>query len=85
MSDYDNRNRFVLFKNKNKGDDDKKPEYTGSFTDGEGNEYFCDAWIQTSGKGEKFMSGRVKLKQQRQESRPKQAVRSLPDDDGPPF
>lgn len=38
------RNTGVLFKN-NRKQTDKHPDYTGSYTDGDGNEYFLDAWI----------------------------------------
>ena len=57
---FDNRNRFVLFKNDRKTEE-RHPDYTGSFVDESGAEYFCDAWIKKSAKGS-FMSGRVKPK-----------------------
>jgi hypothetical protein len=57
---YDNKNRFVLFKNDRKTEE-RHPDYTGSFVDESGAEYFCDAWIKKSAKGS-FMSGRVKPK-----------------------
>lgn len=69
---YDNRNSFVLFKNDRK-EEDKHPDYTGTFTDDQGREYFCDAWIKDGKGGKKFMSGRVKLKTggaQRQKAQP---------------
>lgn len=57
---FDNRNRFVLFRNDRKTEE-RHPDYTGSFVDESGAEYFCDAWIKKSAKGS-FMSGRVKPK-----------------------
>ena len=62
---FDNRNRFVLFKNDRKTEE-RHPDYTGSFIDENGLEYFCDAWIKKSAKGS-FMSGRVKPKKPKAE------------------
>jgi uncharacterized protein (DUF736 family) len=61
MTTYDNKNTFALFKNDRKSED-RHPDYTGTFTDGEGREYFADAWVRKSGKGVSFMSGRMKPK-----------------------
>ena len=55
MTQYDNTSRFVLFKN-DKGGNDKRPDYRGSINI-EGVEYDLSAWIKTSQKGDKFMSG----------------------------
>lgn len=66
MTDYDNRNTGVLFKN-DKKTEDRHPDYTGSFYDGTGADYFCDAWIKRSQKsGNTFLSFRVKPKQAKQ-------------------
>ena len=54
MSDYDNTNRGVLFKNDDKKTE-KHPDYTGSININ-GTEHYLSAWIQTSKKGTKFMS-----------------------------
>lgn len=59
MSDYDNTNRGVLFKNDRK-ESDKHPDYKGSVNVG-GTEFWLDAWIKTGAKG-KFMSLSVKPK-----------------------
>jgi hypothetical protein len=61
MTTYDNKNTFALFKNDRKTEE-RHPDYTGTFTDGNGNEYFADAWVKKSGKGVAFMSGRMKPK-----------------------
>lgn len=61
MTIYDNKNTFALFKNDRKTEE-RHPDYTGTFTDGNGNEYFADAWVKKSGKGVAFMSGRMKPK-----------------------
>lgn len=63
MTEYDNTNSFVLFKN-DKGDNPKRPDYTGSLDVG-GTEYWISAWIREGKKG-KFMSGQIKLKEERQ-------------------
>ncbi len=63
MTEYDNRNTGVMFKNDRKTED-KHPDYCGSFYDADGGEYFCDAWIKKSAKsGHSFLSFRVKPKQ----------------------
>lgn len=80
MSDYDNSNTGVLFKNDRKTED-KHPDYTGSFYDDKGGEYFCDAWIKKSSKtGGTFLSFRVKPKQSRKEAAPQYASRPLSED-----
>ena len=59
MTDYDNTNRGVLFKNQRK-DSDKHPDYTGNINIG-GTEFWLSAWIKDGAKG-KFMSLSVKPK-----------------------
>ena len=55
MTEYDNTNRGVLFKN-NQGDNPKRPQYRGSLNVN-GAEYNISAWIKESRKdGSKFMS-----------------------------
>lgn len=61
MSDFDNTNRGVLFKNDRKEDGDKKPSYTGSLNV-DGIEFFLDAWVKKSAAGPSFMSVSVKRK-----------------------
>lgn len=58
MSDYDNTNTFALFKNKDKEEGSKQPDYRGTLNV-DGVEKEIAAWIRVSAKGEKFMSGRV--------------------------
>ena len=91
MTDYDNTNRGVLFKNNRKEEGDKKPEYTGSLNVG-GVEYFLDAWLKTSQNGSKFMSVSVKRKDkqaeapaQRQAPRQSRETSPIGDDDSIPF
>lgn len=88
MTEYDNRNSFVLFRN-GKKTKDTHPDFTGTFTDESGKEYFADAWSKTpkSG-GEKFLSGRMKLKKKTEGEgkRPPSPPKSPPvQDDDIPF
>jgi hypothetical protein len=59
MTQYDNTNRGVLFKNDRKTKD-TQPGYTGSLNV-DGVEYFLDAWLK-DGKSGKFFSVSVKRK-----------------------
>ena len=52
--DYDNKNKGVLFKNKEK-ESDNHPDYNGSI-DIDGTEYWLSAWINTDKYGNKYMS-----------------------------
>ena len=54
MSDYDENNRGVLFKNHRK-ENDRHPDYRGKINV-DGVEKEISAWIKTSKKGGKFMS-----------------------------
>ena len=94
MSDFDNTNRGVLFKNERKEQGDKKPEYTGSLNV-DGVEFFLDAWIKESQAGKKFMSVSVKRKDKQAAPAPQQrqaparqqahAGSGFDDFDAPPF
>jgi len=66
MTDYDNTNSGVLFRN-DKGDNPKRPDYRGSMN-WNGEERWISAWIK-DGKNGKFMSISVgDLKEQKQDS-----------------
>lgn len=62
MPEYDNKNSGALFKNKRK-ETDKHPDYTGTYTDGNGREFWLSAWIKKSKSGETFMSLSTKPKE----------------------
>lgn len=83
---YDNNLKGVLFRNKDKEEGDKKPDYTGSATI-EGVDYFMDAWINTADSGRKYMSVKFKAKQQKSAPQAQQKGRKArdeaPDDDCP--
>lgn len=53
MTEYDNRNRGVLFKNDRKTSD-KHPDYKGT-ANMDGRDYYVSAWVRDGKKG-KFMS-----------------------------
>tara|TARA_R110000823_G_scaffold213031_1_gene343025 strand:+ start:286 stop:537 length:252 start_codon:yes stop_codon:yes gene_type:complete len=73
---YDNSNSFVLFKN-DKGDNEKRPDYTGTITLEGGKEMNLSAWVRESKAGVAFLSGRVNEKNVNQapsEPRKREAV-----------
>ena len=55
---YDNTNSFAMFKNE-KGDNEARPDYTGTVTLEGGKEMRMAAWIRESKSGVKFLSGRL--------------------------
>ncbi len=61
MSDYDDTNRGVLFKNDKEGNE-RRPDYKGSINVN-GTEFWLSAWIKEGQKG-KFMSLSVQPKEQ---------------------
>jgi uncharacterized protein (DUF736 family) len=53
--EYDNTNKGVLFRNQEKGEGDKKPDYTGKLNVG-GKDYRLAGWLRESKSGSKFLS-----------------------------
>lgn len=56
-------NTFSLFKNDKQGND-KRPDYTGTGADADGNPIRVSAWLKDGAKG-KFMSCRIEPQQER--------------------
>ena len=87
MSQYDNTNSGMLFKN-DKGDNEKRPDYKGSVNVG-GVEYWLSGWVRVAGEtskraGEKFIS--MKLEPKEQQAAPaRQAPAAQQDDLDVPF
>ncbi len=85
MAEYDNRNTFSLFRN-NRKQKDTHPDFNGTFTDADGREYYIDAWSKTpKNGGEKFLSGRVKPKDQAGAAKPAPRAAAPALDDSVPF
>ena len=70
MTEYDNTNRGVLFKNDRK-ESEKHPDYKGNINVG-GVEYWLSAWIKESAKG-KFMSLSIQPKEEQKPAPKKDA------------
>ena len=62
MTEYNNENRFTLFKN-NRKEKDTHPDYNGTINV-DGVEYYLNAWLK-EGKNGKFFSGSIKLKDEK--------------------
>ena len=88
MADYDNKLSGALFKN-DKGDNPKRPDYRGNYTDENGVEFNVSAWIKTSAKGVTFMSFTMQLKEAKlpaaTQSQPAPATNFQDDGDKLPF
>lgn len=52
---YDNTNKGVLFRNTEKGEGDKKPDYTGKLNVA-GKDFRLAGWLKESKTGTKFLS-----------------------------
>ena len=79
---YDDTNRFALFKN-DKGDNPKRPDYTGKINVN-GTEYRMSAWIREGQRG-KFMSGSIEPVEQKRAQKAAPVADPFDDYDRPPF
>jgi len=61
MPEYDNKLSGALFKN-DKGDNEKKPDYTGNYTHSDGVKFRVSAWIKKDKNGNSFMSYKMQEK-----------------------
>ena len=61
MTQYDNNNRGVLFKN-DKRESENQPLYRGNINV-DGTDYWISAWVKKSAKGDSFMSLSVSPKE----------------------
>lgn len=80
MIEYDNTNSGALFKNDDKREGKKDPDYKGS-VNVDGVDYWVSSWINTSKAGQKYMSLKLKAKEPRQESAPAKAPVAAGNDD----
>ena len=55
---YDNKLSFAMFKNE-KGDNEARPDYTGTVTLEDGKEMRMAAWVREAKSGVKYLSGRL--------------------------
>lgn len=84
MAEYDNRGRFTLFRNTKKREGKNDADFTGSYTDESGREYWVNAWSQTpKNGGDKFLSGSMKAKDAARSSAPVPQKRVELDDEVP--
>ena len=65
MTDFDNSNSGVLFKNDKKAEGSKQPDYNGN-AEVNGKKVEIAAWIRTSKTGKKFMSLKFQEPRQKQ-------------------
>lgn len=76
-------NTFSLFKNDKQGND-KRPDYTGTGADADGNPIRVSAWLKEGANG-KFMSCRIEPQQDKPASKPAPAKADADLDDEIPF
>lgn len=61
--EHDNTLRGVLFQN-DKGNNPKRPDFKGNFTDADGNEFWVSAWEKESKDGDPFISFTMQPKEE---------------------
>lgn len=86
MAEYDNRNRFTLFRNNKKREGKNDADFSGTFTDENGREYWVNAWSTTpKNGGDKFLSGSVRLKEEKSAPRSSAPQKRVELEDEVPF
>lgn len=84
MAEYDNKNRFTLFRNTRKREGKNDADFNGTFTDENGREFWINAWSTTpKNGGDKFLSGSVRLKDAPTTGKPAQKKQVELDDEVP--
>jgi hypothetical protein len=84
MPEYDDKNRFVLFRNTKRREGKNDPHFTGTFTDEHGREYWASAWSkEPKNGGDKFLSGDMRLKEAKSAPRSAPQQREMVDDEIP--
>ena len=83
--DYDNRNTGVLFKNDYKKDNEKAPDYKGTFVDADNVEKDLAAWVRKTNAGKMLLS--IKVSDKFVKAEDNQATPATPafEDDSVPF
>jgi uncharacterized protein (DUF736 family) len=85
MSEYDDRNRIVIFRNEQKRDGDKFPDYRGNL-DVNGQKFDVALWIRVSKKsGLEYVSGMIEKPRERgAATRQKQSAPVAPNEEFDP-
>ena len=83
--DYDNRNTGVLFKNDYKKENEKAPDYKGTFVDADNVEKDLAAWVRKTNAGKMLLS--IKVSDKFVKAEDNQAATATPafEDDSVPF
>ena len=86
MSDYDNRNKGVLFRNDDKREGRQDPDYRGSITMPNNDEHWLNAWLNEAKSGRKYLSLKIgEIKQARPDQGAAPAEKAPDFDDDIPF
>jgi hypothetical protein len=84
MPEYDDKNRFVLFRNTKRREGKNDPHFTGTFTEAQGREHWVSAWSkEPKSGGEKFLSGDMRLKEDKNTPRSAPQKREMVEDEIP--
>ncbi len=78
----DNRSSGALFKH-DKGDNPKRPDYKGTYTDANGNEFWVSAWVKTDKNGKSYLSFNTQPKEAKTEQVASPAISVTIGDDLP--